>query len=528
ISQQSVVAQTASHCFDISVWQMFAAPLVGGKTVVYPDDVVLEPDRLIDRAEADGITVIELVPSHLSAVLDSAEDRRRVFSGLRWIEVTGEPVSKALMRRWFEMFPHIPVANAYGPTECSDNVTHLAMYGVPEGSTVPVGRPLRNINIYVTDSHMNLCPVGVKGEICASGVGVGRGYLNDQVLTAGSFVEDPFIDRKGVRLYKTGDLGCYLPDGNLVLFGRKDQQVKLRGFRIELGGIEAALAMLDGVREAAVVDRRDDGKEPYLCAYFTSRNGKRPNAGALALDLAQVLPDYMLPAAFVEMEALPVTVNGKVDRKALPAPSLVQMPSVAEYVAPRSDVHRTLAEVWSATLSVPSPGIHDNFFSLGGDSILSMQVVSRARRAGLKVAMTDVFRYPTIAELALRTSKIEPGSGNGTVHTAKPSGQAPLTPIQLYFLEKTKIEPHHYNQSVLVEMADGVDPGNLDAALHLVVEIHDSLRLRFPIVDGVPQQHLSPSAAGFLFVVRDLAEVPEPDRKAAIRPVAEDLQRSLN
>jgi amino acid adenylation domain-containing protein/non-ribosomal peptide synthase protein (TIGR01720 family) len=529
ITNESIIAQTASHCFDISLWQMFTGPLMNGKTIIYTDEVVLEPDRLIERAESDAVTVMELVPSYLSALLDRAEERTGVFAKLRWLAVTGEAVSYDAMRRWFERFPGIPVANLYGPTECSDNITHHTMYASPKPPYVPIGRPLRNFNIYVVDEWMNLCPVGVKGEICASGLGVGRGYLGDSALTAAAFAEDPFIGCKGVRLYKTGDLGCYLPDGNLILFGRKDRQIKIRGFRIELGEIEAALARIEGVREAVVVDRRDPDKEPYLCAYLTAKNGSKTNAEAIARELALVLPEYMVPAAFVEMSALPLTPNGKVNRKALPAPSLARGSIAANYVAPRSETEKQLAEVWSAALGVTGPGIHDNFFSLGGDSILSMQVVSRAKRAGLKLAVSEVFRHPTIADLARHAVKMVLAIGAGRTEAApNSSGPAPLTPIQRRFFETTTVDPHHYNQSVMVEMPGGVDPKALETALHVVVERHQSLRLRFPLVDGVCGQQVCGAPGDFPFMVRDLAGEPDERQRQVMETAADELQGILN
>jgi amino acid adenylation domain-containing protein len=425
IGPESVVAQSASHCFDISVWQMFAGPLVGGRTNIYSEQIVLEPDRFIDRVDADGLTILELVPSYLSAVLDRVENRDGVFLKLRFLQVTGEAVSHALIARWFKKFPGVPVANAYGPTECSDNITHYTMYELPAAPGIPIGRPLRNFNIYVLDEHMNICPVGIKGEICASGIGVGRGYLNDPERTAAAFMDDPFREGGGVRLYKTGDIGCYLPDGNILLFGRKDQQVKVRGYRIELGEVEAALARLAGIGEVAVVDRRDDGKDTYLCAYYTLKNGIEQSGEAIARELRRELPDYMIPAAFLEIKEMPLTPNGKVDRKALPAPDLTHRSVSTDYAAPRSEIEITLAGVWSEVLGVENPGIHDNFFSLGGDSILSMQAVSRAKQFGLKFGVIDVFQHPTIADLAAHAARVDPGQEESSPRSPRLSNQSP-------------------------------------------------------------------------------------------------------
>lgn len=527
IDAASVVAQTASHCFDISLWQMFAAPVSGGKTVVYTDGTVLEPDRFIERIEADGITIMEVVPSYLAVLLGRVEDRDEAFAKLRYLQVTGEAVTPALVERWFRKFPHIPVANAYGPTECSDNVTHYTMHEPPRTPSIPIGKPLRNFNIYIVDEYMNLCPVGMKGEICASGIGVGRGYLHDPARTAAAFLEDPFREARGIRLYKTGDIGCYMPDGNLLLFGRKDNQVKIRGFRIELGEIEVALARLAGIRAAVVVDRRDEGKDHYLCAYYTVKAGVDTGGEALAGELRHTLPDYMIPAAFVAMAELPLTANGKIDRSRLPAPDLAERAAAADWVAPRNEMESRLAEVWGEVLGVKNPGIHDNFFSLGGDSILSMQVVSRAKQAGVRLNVVDLFRAPTIAGLALRAVKLDTAQPAGRGRAAS-AGPVPLTPVQRHFLETTGIAPHHYNQSLLVETPERVDAARLERSIRFAAGRHDSLRLRFKPGDAGWHQTLSPSLDDLPFIIEDLSTIPPAEQQAAIQTIAARLQASLD
>lgn len=318
INEHSVVAQNASHTFDISVWQFFSALLRGGATVVYPNDLVLETPRFIQQVEHDGITILEVVPSYLTVVLDTLADSPASFPTLRYLMVTGEAVKPDLVNQWLALYPNVPVVNAYGPTEASDDITHHFMRSPVAGVDVPLGKPLRNMKIYVVDAEMNLCPVGVTGEIVVSGIAVGRGYVNDKQRTAAVFTTDPFRPEANARLYKTGDLGRFLDDGTLEFKGRKDYQVKIRGFRIELGEIEHVLSSHPQVKEAIVVDRTDSAGRTYLCAYTVL---EQPVAAQEMKDfLGEMLPAYMVPAFIVPMEKLPLTANGKVDRKALPEP----------------------------------------------------------------------------------------------------------------------------------------------------------------------------------------------------------------
>ncbi|MDQ3746801.1 MAG: condensation domain-containing protein, partial [Acidobacteriota bacterium] len=413
LDEQSVVAQTASQTFDISVWQEMAALLVGGRTVIYGDEVVMEPPRLLESLEEEGVSILEVVPSYLGVVLERLAQRPGRLKHLEWLVVTGEALSPALVESWFAL-TDVPVVNAYGPTEASDDVTHHRMDRPVGDGGVPVGRPLRNLRVYVLDEWMNLCPVGVRGEVCAGGVGVGRGYLNDPRRTAEAFVPDPFSPEAGARMYRTGDIGSWTDDGDLLLHGRKDFQVKVRGHRIELAEIESALTRLDCVHEAVVRDVRDAAGRVYLCGYVTLRAGRQADGAGLAGALSQKLPDYMVPAAFVLLDKFPLTRNGKIDRHALPAPDLPKEARKTGHALPRTHAERVLCLIWSEVLGVEQPGIDDNFFALGGDSILSMQIVSRAGRAGLKLLTSQVFEHQTVAELARVATPMTPSESERT------------------------------------------------------------------------------------------------------------------
>jgi len=345
LTGESIIVQNAAQTFDISVWQFFAALTVGGKTVIFPDELIMEPDHFITRLEKDQVTILELVPSYLSLLLDIQEEHytRAVSFALQYLLVTGEEIKPELVRRWFERYPGIKMVNAYGPTEASDDITHHIMHEAPAKGIerIPIGKTVQNFKIYVLDQHHQLSPLGVKGEICVTGIGVGRGYLNKPGLTAqkfqpnekllrgvqgGGFLEKSPPGRRRQKLYKTGDLGRWLPDGILEFFGRKDFQVKIRGFRIELGEIENRLAKHQSVKECAVTAREDENGNKYLCAYVVARGAYTP--ALLKEYLSTQIPEYMVPAQFVQMKAMPLMSSGKIDRKSLPTPGIDRQPEI--------------------------------------------------------------------------------------------------------------------------------------------------------------------------------------------------------
>jgi amino acid adenylation domain-containing protein len=335
INADTVVSQNSSHTFDISVWQFFVALTMGGKTVIYPNALVLEIDRILRRFISDRVTILEVVPSYLSVMMDFFEMENFFHIerlAFRYLLVTGETVKPTLVHRWFERFPSIPMVNAYGPTEASDDITHYIMHKAPDMERIPIGSPLQNLNIYIVDENMKLLPVGVKGEICVSGVGVGRGYLNDEEKTRHVFMEDLFVEKGcdepgGLRLYRTGDLGCWLPDGTIDFFGRKDYQLKIRGFRIELGEIESQMCRHPNVKEAVVINKEDEGGNKYLCAYLVKKTGVELNVSVIRTYLVKRLPDHMVPLYFIQLEQMPLTPNGKINRSALPDPSRAESES---------------------------------------------------------------------------------------------------------------------------------------------------------------------------------------------------------
>jgi amino acid adenylation domain-containing protein len=410
IDETDVLAQNASQCFDISVWQMLAPLLVGGRVHVAGDEAAYDAQALVAEVEREGVTLLEVVPSLLGAMLDSGAVVDAA-SPLRWLILTGEALPPELCDRWLRARPDVPVLNAYGPTECSDDVTHHAVTEPVGGRAVniPVGRPLQNTRIYLLDARIEPAPAGAVGEIYVGGEGVARGYLSDPARTAEVFVPDAFGAEPGARLYRTGDLGRFRADGRIEFLGRVDDQVKIRGHRIELGEIEAVLRKHPSVLDAVVIAREDVPGDRRLVAYLTAESGAKAEAepgalfqfDALRKHLRERLPEYMLPAAFVPLEALPLTPNGKIDRKALPAPDWGRPDLQKPFVAPRGPVEEALADIWQKLLGLERVGAEDNFFELGGHSLLATQVVSRMRETfGTEIPLRSLFERPTIAALA--------------------------------------------------------------------------------------------------------------------------------
>ena len=428
LTAEDTVAQTAPLAFDISVWQCFAALLVGGRVLVLPDAVAQDPRRLLAAVEAGGVSVLEVVPSLLGALNEELADAgaaRPALRALRWLIATGEELAPALCHQWLSMYPAVPMMNAYGPTECSDDVTHHVIALPPHGGRerVPVGRPVANTRLYVLDAGLQPVPLGVSGELCVGGVGVGRGYLHDPVRTAEAFVPDPFATKPGSRLYRTGDRARFLPDGALEFLGRLDHQVKIRGHRIEPGEIESALGRHPSVRACVVAPRPDDRGQPRLVAYVVAADGQGVDSAELREFLRRRLPEPMVPAAIVAMAALPLTPNGKVDRGALPDPGRGSGESVGRFVAPRSETERRLVAIWEAVFGVRPIGVTESFFDLGGHSLMAVRLVARIKAAfGREVPLAALLAEPTIEALARRLERRTPAAAWSPLVPIQPAG----------------------------------------------------------------------------------------------------------
>jgi amino acid adenylation domain-containing protein len=395
IGEGDVVAQTAPQCFDISLWQLLSALLVGGRTLIVEQEVILDARSFIDKIVDGRVNVVQVVPSYLEVLLSYLEQHPRELPDLRFVSVTGEALKKELVQRWFRALPAIKLVNAYGLTETSDDTNHEVMDRVPERERVPLGRPINNVSVYIVDEHLAPVPLGALGEIVFSGVCVGRGYINDPERTQRAFMADPH--RAGRRLYRSGDYGRWLPDGKLEFLGRRDSQVKISGFRIEIGEIENTLLRVPGVREGAVVVTEGPDLSKHLVAFYAG-NGPL-DATALRDRLGDSLPEYMVPTVFHWRKSLPLTGNGKVDRKTLAALAAELYVAEQNHEGPSTATERRLAAAWAEVLGITEEqiGRRDHFFDLGGTSLSALKLAIALDRA---VSFKDLFARPMLADQA--------------------------------------------------------------------------------------------------------------------------------
>ncbi|MFE7646434.1 amino acid adenylation domain-containing protein [Streptomyces phaeoluteigriseus] len=492
LTPDDVLVHNAPVTFDISVWQMLAALVAGGRTRVVPRSLAADPQGLFALVDEEDITVLEVVPSLLRAAVDdwdSGAARPRLAS-LRHLVVTGEALPADLCRRWFAHFPGVPLVNAYGPTEASDDVTHAFIRSEADLGDVhtPIGSAIRNTRLYVLGDGLRPVPVGAPGELYVGGVGVGRGYLDDPRRTSAVFVADPFAPEPGARMYRTGDRVRHRTDGRLEFLERVDHQVKIRGHRIELGEVEAALRGVTGVTDAAVDVAVDSAGSTRLAAFVTGD----VDVAEVKAELSTTLPDYMVPAAFVVLDRLPLTANGKVDRKALPAPDLTAGQPGRR---PRSPREQVLCAVFAEVLGVEQVGIDDDFFEFGGHSLLATRAISRIRvLLGAELPVRVLFEAPTVAALAEHLT--EAGAARPAVTAQERPAALPLSFAQqrLWFLDRLDADAAvGYHLPRAVRLTGPLDHEALAAALGDVVDRHESLRTVFPERDGRAVQVVLPA-----------------------------------
>lgn len=392
----TTVAQTASQGFDISIWQLLMPLLNGGSTVIYSQELMLEPASFVTALRADHVTVLEVVPSYLQVLLQYFEHTDDTFStALKHVLITGEEVGIKLVRRWFDRFPDLQLINAYGPTEASDDITHYVMKGSPYGNLAPIGYPIQNVKLQIVGESGDPCPIGGRGELWVSGIAVGRGYLNNPELTHRAFG----VDANNERLYKTGDYASWQPDGSILFHGRKDHQVKLNGHRVELSEIETLVRHFPGVSGAVVICNAETRSRPVL--FYSAKSGI--GIADIIQYLKSFLPAAVLPSACIELKVLPLTMNGKTDKlelmKYYRAPEILS----TEPASPADNVERQLLEIWEQTLGRTGIGTNDNFFDIGGHSLAAMQIVhGMERKFGQKIPLKTIFEYATIQQLASR------------------------------------------------------------------------------------------------------------------------------
>ncbi|CAG9164010.1 non-ribosomal peptide synthase/polyketide synthase [Cupriavidus pampae] len=501
---------------DLGHTVLFGALCSGRLLHLLAAERAFDPDRFADYMRRHEVDVLKIVPGHLHALL-SAQRPQDVLPRHRLV-VGGEATRWPLLDRIAELSPGTRVMNHYGPTETTVGIlTQEAAEADRAAATLPVGRPLAGNAAYVLDAGLNAVPPGAAGELYLGGAGLARGYQGRAAQTAERFVASP--TGNGERLYRTGDRVRVREDGSLEFLGRVDDQVKIRGYRVELGEVALALLALPGVGKAEVIARDAEDGRAQLYAYVVAKDGTALDTASLREQLASRLPEYMVPAAIVALDALPLNANGKVDRRALPEPTFQQADSFA---APEGEAEAAIAQVWAEVLRVERIGRYDNFFELGGDSILTLQIVARVRRRGWKLTPRQLMEGQTVAAVAAVATPVAAAPAAKTVETS--DEWFPLTPVQRWFFAQQFANASHWNQSLMLESTAPADAALVRRAVAHVADHHDALRLRFAQCDGRWQQSIGPIGQ-LAFEHLDLRAAQ--DSAAAITEAASTAQRSL-
>ncbi|MBW3655436.1 MAG: amino acid adenylation domain-containing protein, partial [Gemmatimonadetes bacterium] len=520
------VLQTTRHVYDSAVWQLFWPLTVGGQTVVPRADGETDADYLVELIRAESVTMTDFVPSVFNALvpeLSADASARERLSSLRTVIVGGEQITAETTYRFMELFPGVGVVNLYGPTECSIGSIHHAV-STTDGNRIPIGRPIANTSALILDRGGRLVPQGVPGEIHLGGRCVGLGYIGDGKRTSAVFIPNPYAPRGGERLYRTGDLGRYRADGSIECLGRLDEQVKIRGFRIEPGEIERLLRQQPGVRDALVIAREAAAGDRRLVAYVAAGHPESVQPSTLRARLAAGLPEYMVPSAFVVLAGFPLTANGKVDRRALPAPA---WDAGRAYVAPRTPAEEILADIWATVLGVERVGVHDSFFELGGHSLLATRVISRVRQAfGAEVPLRALFEHPTVAGLG---ASVQAALASGGAARPLPIRRVPRDgPLALSFGQERLWNAHRadpsdtsFNLHYGLRVRGPLDTRLLQRALTEVVRRHESLRTTFRAEGGEVVQVVHPATPVRLPQV-DLRGIAPAARDEAVGALAAD------
>ncbi|MEH1855163.1 MAG: amino acid adenylation domain-containing protein [Nostoc sp.] len=528
LQPQDRILQFASISFDAACEEIFPCLLHGATLVLRTDEMLVSIKAFNQKCQEHCISVLDLPTAFWHQLTSElATSAFKLPESLRLVIIGGEKALPDKVNTWRQQVPRIRLINSYGPTETTVVATVCDLATVE--AQVPIGKAIANVQTYVLDSDLQPVPIGIWGELYVGGIGVARGYLHQPELTAQKFIPNPFSDRLGSRLYKTGDRVRYRSDGQIEFNGRIDNQVKIRGFRIELEEIEALINEHPYVREATVISRKDVSDSQQLVAYVVANTPLQQMSNTQVVSLLrqyleEKLPNYMLPAAFVLLEALPLTPNGKIDRKALPEPDRIRPELEETYIAPQTTVEKQLAVIWAQVLGLEKVGINDKFFELGGDSILSLQVISKANLAGLHLTPKQLFQHQTIAELAtVASTNISISAEQGLV-----TGSFPLTPIQRWFFEENFSNYDHYNQAILLEVQQALNPVILEQVIHYLLHHHDILRSQFIQQSSKWQAKIAEFEQVAPITVIDLSTLPPESQSAAITATCSELQASLN
>ncbi len=516
------VLQKTPFSFDVSVWEFFWPLLTGARLVVAQPEGHRDTKYLVNLILQQQITTLHFVPSMLQVFLE-AEGLEKCQSLVRVI-ASGEALPAQLQQRFFNRLD-AQLHNLYGPTEAAVDVTFWECKDcVTNQKIVPIGRPIANIQIYLLDKYFNPVAIGVTGEVYIGGVGVGRGYLNRPELTAEKFIPNPFSDEAAARLYKTGDLARYLPNGEIEYIGRIDYQVKIRGFRIELGEIEAVITQHPAVRETVVVVRDDSTDSQRIVAYVVPQKEQILTTFELRDFLESKLPSYMIPGAFIILEALPLMPNGKVDRKALPIPELTQILS-SDIILPSTPIENLLAGIWAEILGIEKVGIDNNFFELGGHSLIATRVISQIRQVfQVELPLRYLFEKPTIAGLAKeieKAIKVDSGDGATNIERIVRSPELPLSYAQqrLWFLAQLEPNSPFYNMPAVVRLEGQLNVEALQQSFNEIISRHEALRTNFQTREGQAIAVIS-EAMSLTLPVFDISDLSLNQQEAEVKKQA--------
>jgi amino acid adenylation domain-containing protein len=534
ITEQDKVLQTISFSFDPSVWQIFWPLSFGAQLIMARPGGHQDSAYFVQMITQQQITVLGLVPSILRMLAE--EPGIENCQGLKHVTTGGEALSIELMERFFARLNLENVLlNCYGPTEVSIDATYWTCHRGTHQLNAPIGRPIANVQIYILDEHLQPVPVGESGELHVGGAGLARGYLNRRELSDEKFIPNPFSSEPEARIYKTGDLARYLPDGNIEFLGRIDHQVKIRGFRVELGEIEAMLGQYPALQQVVVIVREDVPGNKQLVAYVVANPEHIPSQVELRSFLQDRLPEYMVPTAFVFLDAIPLNANGKLDRRALPVPDASCFSRSNDFVAPSTPTEKVLATIWEQVLGLKQIGVNDNFFALGGHSLLVAQVISRVREAfGVELSLRSLFEEPTVAGLATQMETL-PGAEQETLSTIQPiprDGDLPLSFAQtrLWFLNQLERESAAYNMPMALCLIGCLQVTALELAVQEIVRRHEVLRTTFKMVNGSPVEVIAPVTSDFPLSICEVGFSENQNRQwdEVQRLVTEESQRPFD
>ncbi len=525
--------QLAPAGFDVSVQEIFSTLCAGGTLVLLSDRARRDPIELLEVIENASVARLFLTFSALQQLAEAALARQRAPSNLREVMTAGEQLRiTPAIARWFDALPECRLYNQYGPTETHVVVTHSALEGPSRTwpALPPIGWAISNTRIYILDDNLRPVPAGATGEIVIGGDCLARGYLNRPQLSAERFVADPFAGEAGARMYRSGDFGRFRDDGSVEFHGRRDHQVKVRGFRIEIGEVEAAIDQHPDVARAAVTVYEPDPGDRRLVAYVETRHELALGADVLRTFLLDKLPEYMVPAMFVQLATLPISPTGKIDRQALPPPPPIRPPMATDYVAPSAALEKRLLEIWQDLLALGEIGVDDNFFALGGDSLMATRLISRIETAfDRRTSYRDLFSNPTIRGLASALARIPCAAAATQMDVSMPAAPGeplPATPEQEAIWLAGSLQPALpvYNESFALHFNGTVDPDLLQSALNKLIVRHDILRTGFVAKDGQLVQKIA-LEGGLRLAVLDVRHAPVEDAWKTAASAAESTAR---